>query len=75
MKRLEKIGYTFLGAGILAVGVIIGQLVSPEEQSREVFDKIVCREFELVDQEGNKAVVLQSNDKSNNLHIYDRQAI
>ena len=40
-----------LGAGILAVGIIIGQVVTPdiEAQSNGVFDKITCRGIGVID--------------------------
>ena len=62
MNHKQKLGYTLLGAGIMAVGIIIGQFVTPtlEAQSNGVFDKITCRELEVVDAKGNKAIVLES---------------
>ena len=50
----------------MAVGITIGQWGTPgiEAQSNGVFDKITCRELEVVDKDGNKAIGLQSNDKS-----------
>ena len=47
MNHKQKLGYTLLGAGIMAVGITIGQFVTPtiKAQSNEVFDTIVCREL------------------------------
>ena len=75
MNNKQKLGYTLLGAGIMAVGITIGQWGTPgiEAQSNGVFDKITCRELEVVDKDGNKAIGLQSNDKSNSVSVYDRQ--
>ena len=64
-----------LGAGIMALGIIIGQWGTPdiEAQSNGVFNKITCRELEVVDENGNKAIVLFSVDNTNNVRVYDRQ--
>ena len=74
MNHKQKLGYTLLGAGIMALGIIIGQWGTPniEAQSKGVFDKITCRELEVVDAKGNKAIVLAGGDKygNNNLSIY-----
>ena len=60
MNHKQKLGYMALGAGILAIGIIIGQWVTPdiEAQSNEVFDKITCREIEVIDKDGNEAIRL-----------------
>ena len=60
MNYKQKLGYMALGAGILAVGIIIGQFVTPdiEAQNNGVFDKITCRELEVIDKNGKAAVVL-----------------
>ena len=75
MNHKQKLGYTLLGAGIMAVGIIIGQVITLniEAQSNGVFNKITCRELEVVDENGNKAIVLFSVDNTNNVRVYDRQ--
>ena len=75
MNCKQKSGYMLLGAGLLAVGIIIGRLIEArmEAQSVGVFEKISCREFELVSATGNKAISLRSDDKSNGLSLYDKQ--
>ena len=47
MNNRQKLGYMALGATILAVGITIGQFVTPniEAQNNGVFDKIVCRDL------------------------------
>ena len=47
MNHRQKLGYMALGAVIMAVGITIGQFVTPniEAQSNGVFDTIVCREL------------------------------
>ena len=60
MNYKQKWGYMALGAGIMALGIIIGQIITPdiEAQSNGVFDKITCREIEVIDKDGNKAIRL-----------------
>ena len=60
MNHKQKLGYMALGAGILALGIIIGQWVTPdiEAQNNSVFDKIQCRELRVVDENGNKTIFL-----------------
>ena len=62
MNHKQKLGYMLLGAGIMAVGITIGQFITPniEAQSNGVFDKITCRKIEVVDEKGKRAIVLQS---------------
>lgn len=66
MNHKQKLGYTLLGAGIMAVGITIGQFITPdiEAQSNGVFDKITCREIEVVDTKGNKAIVSGSGGQA-----------
>lgn len=47
MDNKQKLGYILFGAGIMAVGITIGQFITPniEAQSNGVFDKIVCNEL------------------------------
>ena len=75
MNYKQKLGYTLLGAGIMALGITIGQFITPniEAQSNGVFNKIVCREIEVLDEDGNKAIGLRSNDKATSVSIYDRR--
>lgn len=62
MNHKQKLGYMALGAGILAVGIIIGQIITPdiEAQSNGVFDKITCREIEVIDKHGETQVRVRS---------------
>ena len=73
MNYKQKFGYTLLGAGIMAVGITIGQFVIPsiEAQDNGVFDKITCREIEVVDKDGNKAIALFSDVDINRLIVYN----
>ena len=63
MNHKQKLGYILLGAGVMAVGITIGQFITPniEAQSNGVFDKIVCRELEVVGKDGKKGILLQTN--------------
>ena len=60
MNHKQKLGYMALGAGILALGIIIGQFVTPdiEAQSNGVFDKVICRELEVIDKTGKRLAFL-----------------
>ena len=75
MNNKRKLGYTLLGAGIMAIGITIGQFLTPniEAQSNGVFDKIVCREIEVVDKNGNKAIALFSDADFTRLIVYNPQ--
>ena len=57
----------------MAVGITIGQFVTPniEAQGNGVFDKITCRELEVVDENGKKAIVLESKDYTRRLTFFD----
>ena len=60
MNHKQKLGYMGLGAGILAVGIIIGQVITPniEAQSNGVFDEITCRKLTVVDKTGKMIAFL-----------------
>ena len=75
MNHKQKLGYILLGAGIMALGIIIGQFITPniEAQSGGVFDKITCREIEVVGSKGNKAIVLTSHEVESKMVFYDRE--
>ena len=74
MNYKQKLGYMALGAGILAIGIIIGQWVTPdiEAQHNGVFDTITCRELKVVDQNGKTAIGLGSFRGGNGITIYDQ---
>ena len=75
MNHKEKLGYTLLGAGIMAVGITIGQFITPsiEAQNNGVFDKIFCRELEVVDGVGNRMIILGSEARGNAVIVMDKQ--
>ncbi len=60
MKNLQKFLYMALGAGIMALGIIIGQVITPgiEAQSNGVFDEITCRSLKVVDKTGKRIAFL-----------------
>ena len=74
MNHKQKLGYMALGALILAVSITIGQFVTPniEAQNNGVFDKVVCRELEVVDKAGLVGVRLIANDKVNRVGVFDK---
>ena len=72
MNTWQKLGYMALGAGILAIGIIIGQWGTPdiEAQNKGVFDEIQCKNLIIVDDAGKRAIELGQN--GNDVLIYDR---
>ena len=75
MNHKQKLGYMALGAGILALGIIIGQVVTPdiEAQSNGVFDKITCREIQVVDKDGLVGVRLGSNEHGGGVVVASKE--
>ena len=73
MNYKQKLGYILFGAGIMAIGIIIGQVITPdiEAQSNGVFDKITCRELEVVDEKGERGIVLLAVGDTNAIVIGD----
>ena len=73
MNQKQKLGYMALGAGIMAIGIIIGQVITPdiEAQSNGVFDKITCRGIEVVDEKGNAGIQLLAVGDTNVIVIGD----
>ena len=71
MNQKQRLGYMALGAGILAVGIIIGQIITPdiEAQSNGVFDKIQCREIEVVDKDGETAIRLYTTKHGGDIRM------
>ena len=75
MNYKQKLGYMALGAGILALGIIIGQWVTPdiEAQNNGVFDKIICRENVLVyDLYENMRIGLISSKTVDGIAVWDK---
>ena len=74
MNHKQKLGYMALGAGLLAVGIIIGQWGTPdiEAQSNGVFDKIACREIEVIDKDGNEAIRLYTTKHGGDIRMYSK---
>lgn len=61
MNHKQKIGYTILGASIMLIGMWIGNGTSPPvtAQSNGVFDKITCREIEVIDENGTGGISIR----------------
>ena len=74
MNHKQKLGYMALGAGILAVGIIIGQVITPniEAQQNGFFDTITCRELKVVDKNGKTAIRLSTFLGANGVSILDK---
>ena len=62
MNHKQKLAYMALGALILALGITIGQVITPtiEAQNNGVFDDITCRSLRVVDEKGDRAISLSS---------------
>lgn len=92
MNHKQRLGYMALGAGLLALGIIIGQFVTPDIKAQSTdlrmdfddlelpppnkrFNKITCREIEVVDKDGNKSIGLFTGGvfKGRGIKIYDRK--
>lgn len=75
MNHKQKLGYMALGAVILALGIIIGQVITPdiEAQSNGVFDEISCRSLQVVDENGNTAIKLDTDEDYNRVIIFDKK--
>ena len=73
MNYKQKLGYILFGAGIMAIGIIIGQVVTPdiEAQSNGVFDDITCRSLNVVNEKGNAGIQLVAVGDTNVIVIGD----
>ena len=72
MKRIKDMA---LGATILMVGIVMGQLLNPAVAIRtsEVVDKLVCREIQIVDEKGQLMTFLGADQQGGQLMMYDSQ--
>ena len=80
MNYKQKLGYTFLGAGIMALGIIIGQWGTPDIKAQNIktqdidwFEKIRCREIQVMDKDGNTAIELHADELDSGITIFDKQ--
>ena len=75
MNHKQKLGYILLGAGIMLVGITIGQFISPpiEAENNGVFDKITCFELEVIDGKGKTAAMLGSTREATGVFVFDKQ--
>ncbi len=74
MNHKQKLGYMALGAGILAIGITLGQWVTPniEAQSNGMFDEITCRRIKVVDAEGNSRIELGTFEDTSVITVLDK---
>lgn len=75
MNQKQKLGYMALGAGILAFGITIGQFITPdiEAQNNGVFDKITCREIQVVDEHGKLRIYLDILNGASIISLHNSQ--
>ena len=68
MNYKQKLVYMALGAAILALGITIGQVITPdiEAQSNGVFDEIECRRLVVIDEQGKDAIALATTKEEGN---------
>ena len=73
MNHKQKLGYMAIGAGIMAIGIIIGQVITPdiEAQNNGVFDQIECREIVVRNPDGNRAIRLSSKGGGSIIELFD----
>ena len=71
MNNKQKLGYMALGAGIMAIGITIGQFITPniEAQSNGVFGEIQCSKLTVVNEAGRTAIDLTSSQEKGNALI------
>ena len=75
MKRKICVKSMFLGAVIMLIGLAVGAIVSPPlvAQRNGVFDKIQCRELQVLDKHGKKAIHLHTDGVYGNMvGVYDQ---
>ena len=75
MKRRICGRSMFLGAVIMLIGLAVGTIVSPPlgAQRNGVFDEILCKRLTVVDEDGNKAIILGSIEGLNVVIVLDKQ--
>ena len=74
MNHKQKLEYMAVGAGILALGIIIGQVITPdiEAQNNGVFDSITCRSLTVLDKFGRDAIMLNTTNNNNSLTVWGK---
>lgn len=74
MNSKQKVGYTFLGAAIMLIGMGGGFILSPPltAQRGEVFDKIQCSKLEVVDKSGKVVARLGTGEGGQGLSVFDK---
>lgn len=74
MNYKQKLAYMVLGAAILALGIVIGQFLTPEieAQNNDLFDEVRCSKLTVVDEQGRDAIVLSRiTDDDRGMIIYN----
>ena len=71
MKRRICVRSMVLGAAIMLIGMWVSPLISPPvtAQHNGVFDKIQCREVEVVDKDGETAIRLYTTKHGGNIRM------
>ena len=60
----------------MLIGLVVGAIVSPPliAQSNAVFHKVVCREIEVVDENGRQAILISSGNGTALVTIFDSRS-
>ena len=71
MKRRICVRSMVLGAAIMLIGMWVSPLISPPvtAQHNGVFDKIQCREIEVIDKDGNEAIRLYTTKHGGDIRM------
>ena len=71
MKRRICVRSMALGAVIMLIGLAVRAIVSPPliAQRNDVFDKITCREIEVIDKDGNEAIRLYTTKHGGDIRM------
>ena len=62
MNYKQKFGYITLGAAITVIGMVVGSVIAPPlvAQHNGVFDEVKCRQLIVVDEVGNREILLSN---------------
>ena len=65
MNHKQKLGYILLGAGVMAVGITIGQFITPQPEAQQngYFDTILCRQLLVKNAGDDMSAVMLSPER------------
>ncbi len=74
MKFKQKAGYMLFGCLFTIAGYILaslGSFTTNAQQNEQIIDKIVCRELEVVNKQGNRVITLDDYEDSGAISVYN----